>query len=461
MTALSGSETVEQAYALGRLLRGGLGAHAAVLPGGDLRRARRVPAAALGDRAGRARRRARRRAASPSARRSSTSGSRRRAARRRGRHRRPDGTVQRARRSRSRDCRELAAPATSSATAARLRAGGPDLVGLAAAAAAHGSPRSRTRSGSRTSPAAARSTCPRRRTAAASPRRGPRPPTTTRPNPEPIGLLIVSGDEAAADPAVRALAEHAERGARDHDVPRARRRLGRPRPAGDELPRARRDVVNLEGRLQRLRRAVIPPCAGRARLDREARRALRRRALAAPGGRLRRARARRSTAALPSSATVGEQAPLPARAAYERAGPRPAHDARPPATERARRALPRHAAPAPLPAALLRPRRRARARAPVPAPGAEVELALDGRRAPRDRRPATRSRSARTAPRSSCARASTGSLLAGVVRDRRRARRRPPPRRRGGEGAVTRAVVDLADQGVRDHQPRAGRASRT
>src|SRR5215813_2427049 len=32
VTALSGSETVEQAYALGRLLRGGLGAHTAVLP---------------------------------------------------------------------------------------------------------------------------------------------------------------------------------------------------------------------------------------------------------------------------------------------------------------------------------------------------------------------------------------------------------------------------------------------
>ena len=32
VTALSGSETVEQAYALARLLRGGLGAHAAVLP---------------------------------------------------------------------------------------------------------------------------------------------------------------------------------------------------------------------------------------------------------------------------------------------------------------------------------------------------------------------------------------------------------------------------------------------
>ena len=32
MTALSGSETVEQAYALGKLLRQGLGAHSAVMP---------------------------------------------------------------------------------------------------------------------------------------------------------------------------------------------------------------------------------------------------------------------------------------------------------------------------------------------------------------------------------------------------------------------------------------------
>ena len=35
VTALSGSETVEQAYALGKLLRDGLGAHTAMLPGGD------------------------------------------------------------------------------------------------------------------------------------------------------------------------------------------------------------------------------------------------------------------------------------------------------------------------------------------------------------------------------------------------------------------------------------------
>ena len=49
VTALSGSETVEQAYALARLLRGGLGAHAAVLPEStsDALDAFRLPLSAL------------------------------------------------------------------------------------------------------------------------------------------------------------------------------------------------------------------------------------------------------------------------------------------------------------------------------------------------------------------------------------------------------------------------------
>ena len=62
VTVLSGSETVEQAYALGRLLRGGLGAHTAADAGGDEPRARRLPAAAVGDPRRRARGRPRRRA---------------------------------------------------------------------------------------------------------------------------------------------------------------------------------------------------------------------------------------------------------------------------------------------------------------------------------------------------------------------------------------------------------------
>jgi NADH-quinone oxidoreductase subunit G len=78
-------------------------------------------------------------------------------------------------------------------------------------------------------------------------------------NPEPIGLLIVSGDEAAADPAVRALAERAEKvlaltmfqglavGWADLVLP------------GTSYLERDGSYVNLEGRVQRLRRAVIPP----------------------------------------------------------------------------------------------------------------------------------------------------------------------------------------------------------
>jgi anaerobic selenocysteine-containing dehydrogenase len=78
-------------------------------------------------------------------------------------------------------------------------------------------------------------------------------------NPEPIGLLVVSGDEAAADPNVRAMAEHAEKVLA---IAMFRRPLT---PWADlVLPGTsylERDgtYVNLEGRLQRLRRAAIPP----------------------------------------------------------------------------------------------------------------------------------------------------------------------------------------------------------
>jgi predicted molibdopterin-dependent oxidoreductase YjgC len=77
--------------------------------------------------------------------------------------------------------------------------------------------------------------------------------------PEQIGLLIVSGDEAAANPNVRALAERAERvlvtsmfqslaaGWADLVLP------------GTSYLERDGTYVNLEGRLQRLRRSVIPP----------------------------------------------------------------------------------------------------------------------------------------------------------------------------------------------------------
>jgi predicted molibdopterin-dependent oxidoreductase YjgC len=79
------------------------------------------------------------------------------------------------------------------------------------------------------------------------------------PDPDPVGLLIVSGDEAASDPAVRALAEHAESvlaitmfqglavGWADLVLP------------GTSYLERDGSYVNLEGRIQRLRRAAIPP----------------------------------------------------------------------------------------------------------------------------------------------------------------------------------------------------------
>ncbi len=79
-------------------------------------------------------------------------------------------------------------------------------------------------------------------------------------DPHPIELLIVSGDDAASDANVRAMAEHAEsvvaitlfadplRGWADLVL-----------PATSYLERDG-TTMNLEGRLQRQRRSVIPPC---------------------------------------------------------------------------------------------------------------------------------------------------------------------------------------------------------
>ena len=78
-------------------------------------------------------------------------------------------------------------------------------------------------------------------------------------HPDEVGVLLVSGDDAASDPAVRALAEragavvtitmfaHTVRGWADLVL-----------PATSYLERDG-TIVNLEGRTQRLRRAVIPP----------------------------------------------------------------------------------------------------------------------------------------------------------------------------------------------------------
>jgi predicted molibdopterin-dependent oxidoreductase YjgC len=79
------------------------------------------------------------------------------------------------------------------------------------------------------------------------------------PDPEPLGLLIVSGDEAAANPDVRALAERAERVitiTMFHSLAVGWSDLVLP---GTSYLEREGTYVNLEGRIQRLRRTAIPP----------------------------------------------------------------------------------------------------------------------------------------------------------------------------------------------------------
>ena len=79
-------------------------------------------------------------------------------------------------------------------------------------------------------------------------------------NPEPIGLLVVSGDEAAADPSVRALAEQAERVLVITMFPElAAGWADLVLPATGSYEREGTSL-NLEGRVQRLRRTVPAPC---------------------------------------------------------------------------------------------------------------------------------------------------------------------------------------------------------
>jgi predicted molibdopterin-dependent oxidoreductase YjgC len=79
-------------------------------------------------------------------------------------------------------------------------------------------------------------------------------------NPEPIELLVVSGDDAASNPDVRALAELANRVlvvTMFHELAGGWADLILPATAALERDGT---SMNLEGRVQRLRRAVPPPC---------------------------------------------------------------------------------------------------------------------------------------------------------------------------------------------------------
>jgi predicted molibdopterin-dependent oxidoreductase YjgC len=78
-------------------------------------------------------------------------------------------------------------------------------------------------------------------------------------NPDPVRLLVISGDEAVANPAVRALAEHAEHVLVFAMFERPTRALADLVLPGTSYLEREGTYVNLEGRLQRLRRAVVPP----------------------------------------------------------------------------------------------------------------------------------------------------------------------------------------------------------
>ena len=167
VTALSGSETVELAYALGEARSPGLGAHAAVLPEEVEPRARRVPRAALGD----PRRRARSSSLGdePVVERAPIVDLWVRAARRDGRR---SSVGRRSRRGVERRARKLGDRLRETERAVLIWSG-------AAAAAAPSSPRSpASRFGGK--PGCGAFYLPRPRTAAASPRPGPRPPTGRR-----------------------------------------------------------------------------------------------------------------------------------------------------------------------------------------------------------------------------------------------------------------------------------------
>jgi NADH-quinone oxidoreductase subunit G len=262
VTALSGSETTEVAYALGRLLRGGLDAHSAVLPEAvsDALLAFRLPLSAIaeaeivvvmGD--------------DPVVERAPIVDLWIKEARRRGAEIvvcSPTGTVQTPLGGATDLCRELAAP--RNALGKRLRkaervvlvwsgpggggGGGGRIAELAHALGLEGKPGS----GAFHLPATANGLGVAAAWSVSA--------DADEADPEPIRLLIVSGDDAAADPNVRALAEQAERvivTTMFHELAGGWADLILPATAALERDGT---TTNLEGRVQRLRRTVLPPC---------------------------------------------------------------------------------------------------------------------------------------------------------------------------------------------------------
>ena len=255
VTALSGSETVEMAYALGKLMRAGLGAHTAMLPEetSDALDAYRVPLSAirdaqivvvLGD--------------EPVTDRAPIVDMWIKLARRSGAEVvtvGPAGDVESGPGGAADALRaeaELVERIRSAERAILVWSGGGGHGGVTVAALAHElGLGGKEGSGAFHLPSAPNARGVADAWACAA--------DETAPNPQPIKLLVVSGDEAAADPNVRTLAEHAEsvlavvmfgelvRGWADLVLP------------GTSYLERDGTYVNLEGRIQRLRRTVIPP----------------------------------------------------------------------------------------------------------------------------------------------------------------------------------------------------------
>jgi NADH-quinone oxidoreductase subunit G len=228
VTALSGSETVEQAYALAKLLRSGLDSHTAVLPEeiSDALDGVRLPLSALADAdviavLGDA----------PVVDRAPI----------------VELWLKHARRNGARVLYELDEEAIGGARNAILIWSGPGGQGGARVAALA----QRLGTGAFHLPETAngRGVCDA--WSAAS--------DAESENPDPIGLLVVSGDEAASNPDVRALAEKAERViaiSMFHGLASGWADLILP---GTSYLERDGSYVNLEGRIQRLRRTTIPP----------------------------------------------------------------------------------------------------------------------------------------------------------------------------------------------------------
>jgi len=260
VTALSGAETTEIAYALGRLLRGGVGAHSAVLPEAtsDALGAFRLPLSGIGEAelvvvVG----------DDPVVERAPIVDLWIKEARRRGADvvvGSPGGTVQVAPGGSASFCRKIAA--ADNELGQRLRAATRAVLVWSGAGGGGGARIAELAHelGFGDKPGCGAFHLPVTPNGRAVAAAWSASADADETRPETISVLVVSGEDAAADPGVRALAEQAERVivvTMFHELAGGWADLILPATGALERDGT---TMNLEGRLQRLRRAVMPPC---------------------------------------------------------------------------------------------------------------------------------------------------------------------------------------------------------